>query len=228
MKKVYFFACLFMLFLPFLLCAQDSVNVQDLRWKGYVKSMHSTWVRNPDSNWTTWSLLHGRMDLSWQPSSQLSLFAGLRTQMTYGGWMDLMAAAPGFANREGKDRGWMDLSGVVTSGPSYLWKAQADRLYTELHLGNLNLRVGRQRINWGMGLVWNPNDIFNAWSWFDFDYEERPGSDAVRAEYYTGVASSLQGAASLDSSGRLTAAGLYRFAWKGYDLQGMAGITPDD
>ena len=37
-----------------------------------------------------------------------------------------------------------------------------------------------------MNLVWNPNDLFNAFSFVDFDYEERPGSDALRIQKYTG------------------------------------------
>ena len=35
--------------------------------------------------------------------------------------------------------------------------------------------AGRQRINWGQTFVWNVNDVFNAYSYFDFDYKERPG-----------------------------------------------------
>ena len=52
--------------------------------------------------------------------------------------------------------------------------------------------AGRQRVNWGVNLVWNPNDVFNTFSYFDFDYEERPGTDAVRVQYYTGVTSSAE------------------------------------
>jgi hypothetical protein len=62
--------------------------------------------------------------------------------------------------------------------------------YLDYTAGKWQFRVGRQRINWGVNLVWNPNDVFNSFSYFDFDYEERPGSDAVRVQYYTGTTSS--------------------------------------
>ena len=55
----------------------------------------------------------------------------------------------------------------------------------------MGLRIGRQRINWGVNLAWNPNDLFNAYSLIDFDYQERPGSDAIRFQYYMGDLSVL-------------------------------------
>ncbi|MEZ4920495.1 MAG: hypothetical protein R2792_15440 [Saprospiraceae bacterium] len=35
----------------------------------------------------------------------------------------------------------------------------------------------------GVALLWNPNDLFNAYNFLDFDYEERPGNDALRVQY---------------------------------------------
>ena len=54
------------------------------------------------------------------------------------------------------------------------------------------MRIGRQRINWGVNLAWNPNDLFNAYSLIDFDYQERSGVDAIRFQYYTGEMSSIE------------------------------------
>lgn len=33
-------------------------------------------------------------------------------------------------------------------------------------------------------MAWNPNDWFNTYNYFDFDYEERPGTDAIRVRVY--------------------------------------------
>jgi hypothetical protein len=52
--------------------------------------------------------------------------------------------------------------------------------------------LGRQRIAWGTNLVWNPTDLFNPYSVLDFDYEERPGVDAFRAQLFTGAASGIE------------------------------------
>ena len=50
------------------------------------------------------------------------------------------------------------------------WAAQTimDRLYFDIYLGDWEISVGRQRINWGISTFWNSNDIFNAFN-FKFD-----------------------------------------------------------
>jgi hypothetical protein len=61
-------------------------------------------------------------------------------------------------------------------------------------------------------------------NYFDFDYIEKPGSDAVRLQYYTGPASVIELAAKLDRDKNLTTAMLYKFSKWGYDMQFMGGI----
>ena len=85
--------------------------------------------------------------------------------------------------------------------------------------------MGRQRINWGQTLIWNPNDIFNTYSFFDFDYVERPGSDAVRLQYYPSSSSVAEAALKVNDEKKITAAGLYRFNKWGYDIQLLAGFA---
>ena len=74
-------------------------------------------------------------------------------------------------------------------------------------------------------LIWlfNPNDLFNAYSLVDFDYQERPGVDAVRFQYYGENMSSFEGAVQIGNSLDSTViAGLWKFnKWK-YDFQFLA------
>ena len=98
-----------------------------------------------------------------------------------------------------------------------------DRLNLEYHRGAFSATLGRQRINWGQSFAWNPNDIFNAYSFFDFDYEEKPGSDAIRLQYYPGYTSAIDAAVKIDKDNNITAALLYRFNRWGYDIQVMGG-----
>ena len=86
------------------------------------------------------------------------------------------------------------------------------------------MTIGRQRINWGQTFVWNPNDLFNSYSYFDFDYEEKPGSDAVRLQYYVGDSGKIESSTSINSDNKVTSALLYRFNTHGYDLQFMGGV----
>jgi hypothetical protein len=75
----------------------------------------------------------------------------------------------------------------------YLWEsdasvghAQLDRLWLDFNYGDGQVTIGRQRVAWGTSLVWNITDLFNPMDILDFDYEERPGTDAVRGQYYFG------------------------------------------
>jgi hypothetical protein len=104
-----------------------------------------------------------------------------------------------------------------------------DRLYFEYVKNNWEIRLGRQRVNWGINTVWNPNDIFNAYSFTDFDYEERPGSDALRVKYYTGYASSIEIVGKLfDNWDEATIGALWRWNKWNYDFQILAAYVEND
>ena len=79
-------------------------------------------------------------------------------------------------------------------------------------------------MNWGVNLISNPNDLFNQYSFYDFDYPERPGSDAVRVQRFLGFNSRMEvavrPASDLEQS---VAAFLYAFGARGYDIQLMGG-----
>ena len=64
--------------------------------------------------------------------------------------------------------------------------SEIDRLYLDWTYNDWDVIFGRQRIAWGTCLVWNPTDLFNPFDILDFDYEERPGADALQIQYYTG------------------------------------------
>jgi hypothetical protein len=64
--------------------------------------------------------------------------------------------------------------------------SEIDRLYLDWNYKDWEVIFGRQRIAWGTCLVWNPTDLFNPFDILDFDYEERPGADALQVQYYTG------------------------------------------
>ena len=117
------------------------------------------------------------------------------------------------------------MSWNIINKNSFLLNTTVDRLWLDFNYGKVQARIGRQRINWGQTLVWNPNDIFNAYSFFDFDYAERPGSDAVRLQYFPGYSSAAELAVKIDNENDVTAAGLYRFNKWGYDIQFLAGYV---
>ncbi|HLX92869.1 MAG TPA: hypothetical protein VKR32_14385, partial [Puia sp.] len=77
--------------------------------------------------------------------------------------------------------------------------------------------------------VWTPNDIFNTFNYFDFDYEERPGSDGLRVQYQLQNSSSLELAYSPGKTdSQQVAALMYRLNKWGYDFQLFSGIFQRD
>jgi len=61
-----------------------------------------------------------------------------------------------------------------------------DRLYLKQITDILDLTVGRQRISWGTGRVWNPTDLFNPINPTSFAKVEKDGVDAILAKFILG------------------------------------------
>jgi len=193
---------------------------------GFLEYLNTTWAPSDQAKWTNLSNVYNRIDLHWYPLKTLEFSAGIRNNFNFG---PLMARYyPYYSNTLLKDYGWMDLTFNLAKDSSFLLYTNIDRLYMKWTLKNFVLTVGRQRINWGINLIWNPNDIFNTYNYFDFDYVERPGSDAILLRYYTGDFSSLQLAAKLDYHHQVTAAAMYKFNVQNYDLQFLGGVMKKD
>ncbi len=55
-----------------------------------------------------------------------------------------------------------------------------------------NITIGRQRIAWGSGRVWNPTDLFNPINPANYSKSEKDGADAVLLNYYFGDFTNLE------------------------------------
>lgn len=114
-----------------------------------------------------------------------------------------------------------------------LWNGHPDpSLYNRLERGWIeykstlwSIKAGRQRINWGMNNAWNPNDVFNAYNMFDFDYEERSGVDGLRIHYQKTEMSAIEFAATKGENWKQVNGAInYNFNRSTYDWQLIAGI----
>lgn len=139
----------------------------------------------------------------------------------YGG--DLVERYPIIYDAMGHDRGLVDLTSENGFMEHYITVFNVDRMLVDVDFNKWNLSIGRQRINWGINTLWNPNDVFNAYDFFDFDYEERPGRDAVRFQFATGDMSFVELATAYEENHDPSTAILYRFNRRGYDWQIIAG-----
>lgn len=189
---------------------------------GYLSTMQSAMFDSLKGDFTNDNLIHNRLNLKWYSGKHASFAIELRNRVFTG---DMVKAGAGYADLIGKGQGLMDLSWNIMSEKSFLINTTVDRFWVDLNYEKFEARIGRQRINWGQTFVWNPNDIFNAYSFFDFDYIERPGSDAVRLQYYPQSSTVLEFAVKADEDKDITAAALYRFTKWGYDIQFLAGYV---
>lgn len=205
---------------------QDEVVSEEdpkFTFKGYLKEMPSfTWY----DTMLFQNLIHNRINLAWYPSSNFTAHLEFRNRIFTG---DYVKYIPNYGEIVNANNDFFTLSYNIIDNQSVIFNVMIDRAYVSWVKNNWEVKAGRQRINWGVNLAWNPNDWFNAYSFFDFDYEERPGSDALRVSYYTGVASSIEVAAKLaDDVDDFVAAGMWKINKGNYDLQFLGGFANGD
>ena len=179
------------------LFAQDSIT-KNTNWSfnGYVKIVETIQFDNITNTSISGHLIHNRLNLKWEPTSNIYFVGELRNRFFYGE------------------------AGPEDKKP--IFKSEIERLYTDIQADKWNFRIGRQRVNWGISTIWNPNDIFNAYNFLDVDYEERPGSDAVKVEYNYNSFSHLEFVHSSFGRNQISAAKYY-INKSNYDFQFIAG-----
>jgi hypothetical protein len=212
---------LLLAFTPLLLYSQDSDQQSSLVFNGYVKDMQTCIFQNIQGNWTYENLIHNRLNFKWLISPSFTAALELRNRLVVG---NIFSAYPGYDQTFEVDHGIVNLTKNLIDEKYGLLNTDIDRLWLQYTTGNFQITAGRQRINWGQTFVWNPNDIFNSYSYFDFDYEEKPGSDAVRLQYFPSPTSDLEFAVKENDQKKATFAGLYRFNKWNYDIQFLGGM----
>ena len=214
--------------LPFLMIPFTvNLNGQDTiqhNWSlnGYITNMQSFIFQNIDGDWTIDNLIHNRLNFKWvSKSGSIKTVLELRNRFIIG---ESVKADPDYGKMINTDNGYVKLSDNISTGNSYIFNSRIDRGYIDYTIDKFQVTIGRQRINWGQCYTWNPNDLFNAYSFFDFDYIEKPGSDAIRLQYYNTNTSAFEFAIKADNYHKLTSAVLYRFNKWNYDIQFLGGI----
>ena len=226
LNRFLFLTSIFLL-TPIIVRGQEENTPENLKkWElnGYIKDMVSLNF-TPDSTLVD-NLIHNRLNFKWYPNENLSIVVEMRNRIFTG---DLVKSIPQYSSFIDTNNDYFDLSVIPLDKNNLVMHSMIDRAYVEWTNEHWEIRAGRQRINWGTNVVWNPNDLFNAYSFFDFDYEERPGSDALRVTKYIGFASSVEVAVKMaDHHSNLVAAGLWKFNQWNYDFQLLSGVANGD
>jgi hypothetical protein len=194
-------------------------NVVDVG--GYFKELGQVSFDNHLSTFRYDNSLQNRLETDWSFSNSFEFRADMRTRLISG---YSIKNTPFITEFYENDYGFADATWVWFDTEQSVLQSQVDRFYASYYSGDLELHAGRQRINWARTFVWSPNDLFNNYAFLDFDYEERPGVDALLAQYNWSFGSSVQmGFRMADEFDEMVIAAMLRTNWGNYDVQFLGG-----
>jgi len=81
------------------------------------------------------------------------------------------------------DRRLMDLTKTMAEDNSYILYHRLDRFTLTLQPSWGTVRIGRQALTWGNGLLFNPMDLFNPFSPTDIDRDYKIGDDMAFVQF---------------------------------------------
>jgi hypothetical protein len=193
---------------------------------GYLKYMQNLDVTNGADSLLNNHLLHNRLNFLWFPRDKWAVRLDLRNRLFYGDYVELL---PYFNNLLDVNNDIFNLSAWIIDENSLKMLSEVDRAFIRYTGNKLQVTAGRQRIKWGINEIWNPNDIFNAYSFFDFDYEGKPASDALNISYYYNFNAKIEIASKFaDNIDEYTGALLWKITQHGYDVQIIAGLMENN
>jgi len=170
-----------MLFLSPSTWAQDSTAAEK-KWvlNGYVKDMQTLYFNKNFDSLVSGNLVHNRINVKWKPAKTFTMAAEFRNRLF---WGEEISNIPNYSEQLRNENELVNMSIIWIQKSNLVLHTNVERLWMEYNKSKWTARLGRQRINWGITTTWNPNDIFNTYNFLDFDYEERPGTDAAKVQY---------------------------------------------
>lgn len=209
-------------------CNAQDTTVVTRNWSlnGYVKNLESLTFDKSFKNNISGSLLHNRLNFKWKPSTNITATVEIRNRIF---WGEEVKSIPEFEQQIRNDIEAVNMQKAWINNPGMVFHTNVERLNIEYRHSKWNLRAGRQRINWGITTTWNPNDIFNTFNFLDFDYEERPGVDGIRFQYFFNSAFNAEAAYinTGEKEGNVAAVKYNLNKW-GYNLQLITGWYKED
>jgi hypothetical protein len=160
---------------------QDSINVSPkFLVNGYIKDLQSVHFDGKFNDSYFGNIVHNRLNFKYIPANKISITTEVRNRLFWGGEVKHI---PGFESYLKNQNEKFNLQKAWKLNSSMIIHTNIERFNLNYSDAVLNVKIGRQRVNWGITSTWNPNDIFNAYNFLDFDYEERAGIDGAKFQY---------------------------------------------
>jgi hypothetical protein len=129
--------------------------------------------------------------------NRFSFQADYQSIAQWGDSLDLLTDSSGLfllpPSLPNDDRRWWDLTDTITDSNSRGLVQRLDRLNVGFNGDKTVLRVGRQAVSWGNGLIFNPVDFFNPFNPAAVDTEYKLGEDMFYGQYLLDDGSDWQG-----------------------------------
>jgi len=208
-----------------LLCGTLPAQESPFELGGYVKNLASyqqgTFAGVPSNSGRFQNTVQLRLNFAWYAAENITAVMQSRHLLVYqknikqgSAFLDLFSGSPYY----------FDLQKTFVDENDVQLRSEIDRVYLDWNWQSLQVTVGRQRIAWGSCLVWNPTDLFNPFNILEFDYEEKPGTDALHVQYYLGAVSQIDLAVSPGRREQdVIYAARYFFNTGDYDFSMIAG-----
>ncbi len=166
------------------------------------------------------NLILNQINVQHELASSLHLNLSLRNQLHIGGHIK---HNPIYKYIIDNDPGLIDLSSNLTSGKSSVLNSKIDRVNLSFKNERWAFNLGRHRVDWSVTQIWNPIDIFNIYSYFDFEYPEKPAMDGISSAINISKTAQLKGALKFNQNGLTTSALALAGKYQNYKYQLMLG-----
>lgn len=90
------------------------------------------------------------------------------------------------------DTRFFDFTSIIHARDGYIVYHRLDRFFLDLSPNWGTVRVGRQAITWGNGLIFNPMDLFNPFPPTDIERDYKVGDDMVLTQFSFGRVGDFQ------------------------------------
>lgn len=218
---------MFLFLLPFVLIVNPiyAKFSENIAFNGYIIESPLYWkppkFLTDSDDFRFDNLIHARQNAKWFVNNELTLSLELKSKLLLGQSVDLLASSTSY---ESESKALLNWQRAFVKDNSVDFWGGIDRLWIDYSTVLYQLTVGKQRIAWGTNLIWNPIDIFNPSSPFDFDNIEKSGTEAARLQIYPGPSSKIELAFTANKKiDKTTAALKIKTNHLGYDLILMGG-----
>ena len=164
---------------------------EGFRLGGYFKSLNFASRSGPDGALKGLTGNRLRLDGEWNsPDDALGAHVIADHEFLYGSYLRTQRAVLDSVLARGE---LLDLDWTLNEKENLIWRENLYRAYARAKAGPVDAVVGRQRVAWGQGRLWNPTDVINPYNPLSVERDERPGSDAADLKWSPTGLSFLEG-----------------------------------